>query len=355
MKILIFALSGIGDALMFTPALRLLRESYPNARIDALCMFKGVKDIYADNPNLSNTYYFNMMKEGMIKSSLYLLKFIGRYDISINVYPSNRKEYNLLSFLVLAKKRASVRYLRLDRENLGFLNNVTIEENDSLHNVEENVKLVEQLTGRVFSEIPPLELNLGQKELGFADKYLEELGIERNELVIGFHPGCSTLKNHINRRWEPQKFSELGKMLIQELNARILVFGGPEEAELKNTVHQGIGSDKSTIVEAESLAHSAAVMKRCNLFITNDSSLMHVASALQIKTLAIIGPTNINYIRPWRTEHKIVSLHLDCAPCFFYSPRPLECKRTDLLYKCVKEITPRMVFDQSRDFIGIHL
>jgi len=85
-------------------------------------------------------------------------------------------------------------------------------------------------------------------------------------------------------------------------------------------------------------------MKRCNLFVTNDSSQMHIAAAMQLKVVAIIGPTNQNYIYPWQTEHKIISLNLDCSPCFFYSPKPLVCTRDDLKFKCIKELTVEMVF-----------
>ena len=58
MKILILALSGIGDALMFTPALKLLRQSLPTAQIDALVMYKGTKEIYENNPNLNKCNTF---------------------------------------------------------------------------------------------------------------------------------------------------------------------------------------------------------------------------------------------------------------------------------------------------------
>ena len=120
MKILILALSGIGDALMFTPSIELLRKSLPDAQIDAMAMFKGVKDMYDRNPDLNNTYYYNFMNEGAVKSFLYLLKFRNKYDVTINVYPANRKEYNLFNFLLGARKRAGVRYLRMDSQNLGF-------------------------------------------------------------------------------------------------------------------------------------------------------------------------------------------------------------------------------------------
>jgi heptosyltransferase-2 len=93
-------------------------------------------------------------------------------------------------------------------------------------------------------------------------------------------------------------------------------------------------------------------MKRCNVFVTNDSSLMHIASALQLKVVAIIGPTNTNYIYPWKTQHKIVSLNLDCAPCFIYSPRPLVCSRTDVKFKCIKELDVEMVYKAVEEFIN---
>jgi ADP-heptose:LPS heptosyltransferase len=169
--------------------------------------------------------------------------------------------------------------------------------------------------------------------------------------VIGFHPGCATLKNHIKRRWEPEKFAVLGNRLIAKHSARILIFGGPEEKELKDKIHSLIGSDKVNVVNAESLTQSSAIMKRCNVFITNDSSQMHIAAALALKVVAIIGPTNEKYIYPWKTEHQIVSLHLDCSPCFFYSPRPLICNRTDVKFKCIKELTVDMVYTSSVKYL----
>ncbi|MGE5400699.1 MAG: glycosyltransferase family 9 protein [Ignavibacteriales bacterium] len=352
MKIIIFALSGIGDALMFTPSIRLLRNTYPDATIDAMVMFRGVKDIYERNKFLNNVYYYDFMKEGAVKSLLYLLKFRNKYDASFNVYPSNRKEYNIFSFIVGAKRRAAVNYLRMNSRNLAFLNNVTVTENDSLHNVEENILLCEKITGQKFSERPPLDFFFTGEDLRFAEDYLKEQNIADSDIVIGFHPGSATLKNHIHRRWEPEKFSELGKKLIEDLGAKVLIFGGPEEAELKKRVTEGIASPNAISVEAGNLAASAAVMKRCNLFISNDSSLMHVASALQLKVVAIIGPTNPNYIHPWQTGHKIVTLNLECSPCFFYSPRPLICYRTDVKFKCIKELTVDMVYSAANGFMG---
>lgn len=351
MKILIIALSGIGDALMFSPALKILRSSFPNAQIDMLVMFKGAKDIYQNNPNLSNLIHFDFLKEGAINSLKFVLRLRKKYDISINTYPSNRKEYNIISFLIGAKKRFAVKYKRMNFQNLGWLNNYCVYEDDQKHNVETNIEMIKKLVGKRIDEIPPLEIFFNQEEGDFAKEYLDNISISEKDFVIGIHPGCATLKNHIKRRWEPEKFIQLSKNLISDFKAKIFIFGGPEEKELKTQIFNGIASSNAFLIETKTLLQSAAIMKRCNLFITNDSALMHVASALQLNVVAIIGPTNVHYIHPWKTNHKIVSLNLDCSPCFFYSPKPLNCKREDVQFKCIKELSVEYAYSLIKSFI----
>lgn len=344
MKILILALSGIGDALMFTPALKLLRQSIPAAQIDALVMYKGTKEIYEANQNFNKIIHFDFLKEGTINSLKFLLAMRKNYDASINVYPSNRKEYNIINFLIGAKQRAGVKYLRMNFQNFGWLNNVNVLENDGTHNVQTNIQLIEKLLNKRFDEEPEMQINLSREYNLFAEDYLRNNNIGENDFIVGFHPGCATLKNHIKRRWEPEKFAELGKKLIKEKNAKVFLFGGPEEEELKSIINKMIGSENSIVIKTDKFLQSIAIMNRCNVFVTNDSALMHVASALGLKVIAIIGPTNPNYIHPWKTEHKIVSLNLDCAPCFFYTPKPLTCSRTDVQFKCIKELDVDMVY-----------
>lgn len=359
MKILVLALSGIGDALMFTPALRILKHEIPQAEIDVMVMFGGAKAIFTNNPHISKIIHFNFLKEGAIKSLKFILSLRKHYDVTINVYPSNRKEYNLISFLIGAKYRAAVNYLRMNKQNLGWLNNVTVTEDDSTHNVITNIRIIEKLCEKLLSkkvEIKntsdyKLEIYLNEVDLDFAKQYLSKHQISENDFIIGFHPGCATLKNHINRRWEPEKFAELARRLIEEKRAKILLFGGPEEEELKMKIHSMINSPNSLIVKTEEFLQSIAVMKRCNLFITNDSALMHIASALNLPVVAIIGPTNVNYIHPWQTKYKIASLNLDCSPCFFYSPKPLNCKRNDVKYKCIKELKVDNVYSAVKELV----
>ncbi len=347
MKILVIALSGIGDALLFTPALEKLKNGFPSLKIDVLVMYKGVKDIYEKLPQINRVLFFDFLNSKKTEALFFTLSLRNKYDAAINVYPSNRKEYNLISWLINAKKRLAIEYLRADKKNWGWLNNLRIKEDDSLHNVEENIKLVELLLAEKKNDIPHLQFVLGSDDLKYAEEFTNGNSIDENDLVIGFHAGCSTLKNQDKRRWETWKFAQLANILIKKYNAKILLFGGIEEEKLKNEIKNNVDSKNCFSVQINKLTHAAAVMKKCSLFITNDSSLMHIAAALKLNTVAIIGPTNKNYIYPWQTNYEIASLNLECSPCFYYSPKPLTCTRTDVKFKCIKDLPVELVLEKA--------
>ncbi|MEP7147066.1 MAG: glycosyltransferase family 9 protein, partial [bacterium] len=93
MKILINALSGNGDALMFSPALRILKEKISGAEIDMLVMFRSVKEMYEHNPFIKDIHFINFLKQSKFKSLSDVRNLKNNnYDYSINVYPANRLE-----------------------------------------------------------------------------------------------------------------------------------------------------------------------------------------------------------------------------------------------------------------------
>lgn len=349
-RILIIALPGIGDALLSTPAIHLLRKNYPNAQIDLLCMFQGAKDIFVTNTDISNVIFWDFLKSPRIASLRFVTSLRGKYDASINIYPQNRREYNLISLLIGAPKRIGVLYKRRDGQNFSWLLTHRIKENDGLHCVEENVALL-----RFFNisdtEIPPLQLTLSSELVAWSKEWYQNQNIADNALVIGFHPGTAVFKNHIKRRWEPEKFSLLAKTLIEKHHAAIMLFGGKEESELRQKINQG-ADNKAIIVNTNSLMQSIALMKRCNVFISNDSALMHVAGALQLPTVGIFGPTNETYVHPWKTNYKIVQTGIECRPCFYYSPKPLTCYRSPSEhFKCVHDISVQMVLNAAEELL----
>jgi len=157
------------------------------------------------------------------------------------------------------------------------------------------------------------------------------------------------LKNHIHKRWDMNKFVSLGKELISNYTAEILLFGN--ESELNNEIKNKIG-EKAHIASTTDYMDSVARMKYCKLFISNDTAFLHTAAALQLPVAGIFAYTNYKELFPWKTEYRIIREDLDCSPCFFNSPKPAECKWSgDDEFKCMKYISVEKVLKAVRELI----
>ncbi|MBN1632869.1 MAG: glycosyltransferase family 9 protein [Ignavibacteria bacterium] len=338
MKILINALSGIGDVLMFTPALRLLREKLPDSRIDALVMYKSVYQLFKNNPFIDDVIFIDFFKQSKFKS----LKEVHRlrnnkYDFGINTYPSNRFEYNVLNYLLGAKKRLGHSYNHSNFFRFEFLNNITIKEIQDRHNVLQNIDLIKTIVNiDDITEYPCMEIYIDKHYDEKTKKWISDINRE-GRVVIGFHPGSATLKNHINKRWGKHKYIELGKKLIEKDNAVILLFGN--EFELNEDIKKGIG-ENAVISSTDDFNDSLSRMKECKLFVSNDTAFMHSAAALQIPVIAIFGYTNHKELYPWNVKYIVIRKKLDCSPCFYNSPKPASCKwKGEERFKCMKQIS----------------
>ena len=97
-----------------------------------------------------------------------------------------------------------------------------------------------------------------------------------------------------------------------------------------------------TVVNNRTIREVTAIIGQLDSFVSNDSGLMHIAAAMNIPTVAILGPTNPNYIYPWHVKQETVRLELPCSPCFYYSPKPLTCSIKEQ-YKCLSDLDAQKV------------
>jgi heptosyltransferase-2 len=351
MRILINALSGIGDAVMFSPALKVLRDYLPGSRIEMMVMFKAVKEIYDRNPAVNKVHFIDFLNQSAFKSFKDVISFRKfRYDASINVYPSNRREYNIINFLIGAELKIGTRYLNYSFSNFHFLNNRLAKEVKNKHNVLENYELVKFIVPNSNeNDLGDYDIYLNDGDREFANNYIQSNNLSKTFLV-GFHAGSATFKRHINKRWSADKFAGLAHRLNKQYGAKILLFG--TEKDVNEYIFNQC-RDIALIPEESSIMESVALMKKCSLFVANDAALMHIASALQIPTAAIFAYTNYNELRPWKSKHIIVRKELPCSPCFFNSPRPVKCIYSgEDEFKCIKTISVDEVFEACKELLN---
>lgn len=343
-KILVLPLYGIGDVLMTTPALRNLKEQQ-DCDITYLHMFRTTHDILLNNRFIKENIFFPFLTSSRIEGIRFLLQFRKKFDCSINFYPSNRRDYNLAAFIAGSRVRIGHRYVIGDLLELNFLKNKTVKEDDGLHNVEENLRLLDFLDVREKKPYP-LEISLTAEEMLFAEQWLGERATGGGKLLVGIHPGTSVFKGHDRRRWSEKSFARLIDRLALDLeNGVFLLFGGPEEKPLRDVITSSVRHVKRVLpVDSVSVRQAAALMMKCGLFVSNDSGPMHMAAASRVPTVAIFGPTNPVWVRPWGVPHRVVRTCISCSPCFRYSSSPLGCGGSRD-FACLQEITVEQVYN----------
>ncbi len=344
MNVLITPMIGLGDTILTTPAVHLLKKNFPNYKITYFTMGNQQKYILQNNPYIDNIISYPLI-QNKFKSIYQILKNITlQYPINITFYPSNRYHYNIFSILTLAKERYGHKYINDKWWYLNSLKNKTIKENINYHCVEENVELIRLLEPSISNQnIPNLEVFLTDQEITSAEKL-----IPKRKINIGIHAGCDIKKNHINRRWPLNNFVELINKLND--NFKFFIFGNTQEKNINQFIIENTKSD-TTLIEYPNIRDTAKLINQMNVFISNDSGLMHLASALNIPTIVILGPTNQTLIKPWKIPHKIISLNLKCSPCFNYSPKPLTCSQFNQ-FECVKNISSDLVINNLYDLLN---
>ncbi len=307
MKILIISLAGIGDTLFATPLIQELKENFPNVKIDTLVMWKGSKDILENNPNINGVYHFNFIKEGILKSLIFLKKIKReRYDISINTHPQSKKEYRIISKLIGAKIRISHEY-----DNFSFLDrllvNKTVKQDYSKHCIENNLNLLKLLNIKPKLRKHNYEILLRSKDKRYSDRFIKENKLS-NKIIFGIHVGSGTTKNLRLRRWPLENYYELIKKILElKRNIRILLFGGPAELNENKFLIEKIKDKRVILVKTRSILETAAIIKKCNFFISVDTSLMHIAAAMKVPYQIVIRtPTFNKTVEPYRKRFILV-------------------------------------------------
>jgi ADP-heptose:LPS heptosyltransferase len=294
MKILVISLAGIGDTLLATPLIHELRANFPDAQIDALVLWAGSKDILEGNPHLNTFYQRNFIKENKW-DSVRFLRTIGKqnYDVSINTHPQSRLAYRAIARLVGARTRISHTYECsgfLDR----FLVNRTLPQNYEKHTVENNFDILPLLGAKPVLPQHELEIYLSPAEHAWAESFIAQHQIAGRKR-IGVHVGSGGTKNLRFKRWPLDHYLALfEKLKAWRSDLSLLLFGGPEEVADINRVLAAHGPPFALRATSKNLREAAALIRRCDAFLSVDTALMHVAAAMKVPRQIVIEATTLN-------------------------------------------------------------
>ncbi len=318
-KILIINLGGIGDVVLSMPALRLLRASYKDATISILLAPRSA-DLLKKTGYVDNVIVFE--KGPGVKISVLFSLLKTKFDMAINMLPLASFFSSLKMAFIFLLAAAPYRLGR-DTEARGFFLNLKIpgKERAEIHDIDYYFLMLEALG--LDSKDRYIELKQEEEDSRYINNFLSKRGVSQSDVLIGINPGG----NWPSRHWPLENFAKLIKLLLKEKECKIIITGSAKENNLASRL-EGLSNGK--IVNATgktSVPQLIALIKRCNLYITNDAGPMHLAAILKRPLIAIFGPGDIIRYDPRRIFNKAVVFYnkIHCAPCIKVSCRRGEC------------------------------
>jgi len=293
-KILVISMAGIGDTLIATPLIHELRANFPEAVIDTLAMWPGSKDLLENNPHVNRVFQKNLMKCGKLEAINFLRSLRReRYQLSINTHPQSRIHYRIAAWLAGAEVRISHVYecfTWLDR----WLVTGTLPQDYTRHSIDNNFDILPLIGAKKKLPSHSLEFYLSPAEERWADDYLVTQKLF-GKTVLGIHVGSGGTKNLPLKRWPLKHYAGLVRQLNKERpDINILLFGGPEEAKDHQVVLAQANQDLTREAKTKNLRETAALMKRCSAFLSVDTALMHIASAVKVPNQIVIEAPTLN-------------------------------------------------------------
>lgn len=334
-KILLVAPNWIGDAVMALPAISLIRDIFPFARITILGL-PHISDLFRECPFIDEIKTFRGLLTAVsdIKSL--------ESDMAI-LFPNSFR-----SALITRLARIPLR-CGYNRDGRGFLVNIPVNfdaDVKRLHQIDYYLNLARSLELH-FSlgatthnpSLPPLNkggsknsplmrrnlggLNLSMEEKQQALHTLHKYHITTDAQIIGINPGAAYGSS---KRWHPERYGHLAEGLAKSYNAKVIVFGSRQETDIADEIVRTAGVSILNMAGRTSIRELMSLISCCRVFITNDSGPMHIATALGVPVVAIFGSTDSLQTGPLGDEHIVIKKDVHCSPCFLRKcPTDLEC------------------------------
>jgi heptosyltransferase II len=342
-RILVRATNWLGDAVMSIPALQALRERFPSAHITILAR-PWVASLYGREPFCDELIAYEAPQGWRgFGEKLEVVSQLKRRRFDCAVLFQNA--FEAAAIARGANIPARIGYSRDGRSLLLTHAIPTPRKGETPRHQRfyylELLKRAGLIDGYAFDE--PIVLHGSRAASESGRKLLSNAGLTGP--VIGISPGAAYGGA---KRWFPERFAESAVHLARERRGAVAVFGSREEQEIAEKVREGVAACG---VKCVNLAGSAALADfidmaaACDLFLTNDSGPMHVASALGVPTVAIFGATDEEATGPTGLHSRVVREPVECSPCLLR-----ECP---IDHRCMTRVTAERVAEAANTLVEI--
>ena len=321
-RILVVKVDHLGDAITAIPALRALRDAYPEATID-LVLSPSVAPLFHRTPLANRVLSYEspvFRRNGAPPdgSAAPLHEVVReRYDTIVEL----RGDRNTLAlaFRTGAVRRVDRGTVRL-RDWIGRRLFASRRARPPLHEVETNFAIVEPLlrdagaaaASSASAPGPIPEIHVTAEADRSMRAALESAGLDPAAPFIALHPGAAWRP----RAWRAERFAELADRLAASHKLPFVVVGLAAERDIERAMRAAVREARvAWLFGVLSLSEIAALLRASRLFIGNDSGLAHLAAACGTPVIALFGPQDPRRFAPWSTRTRTLHHRVPCFPC----------------------------------------
>jgi ADP-heptose:LPS heptosyltransferase len=311
-RIAILRANNIGDFIVATPAFRALRHRYPGAEISVIAAPK-VRPIFDRLPHLLDRFLEFPGFPGVWDRAMdprRTVEFLRAaqadpFDLAIQAHGSGA---GTNPFVGLLGARFTLGFIRNDDPPEVFGLDAALPYPTGIHERERVLRLLEVIG------IPPagreLELPFTEADRAEAARALAAAHVDLRRPIVAVHPAA----RFANRLWPAERFVAAARTLAAELDATVVVTGGPNDDPAVAAVAEGVGG--ANLARRLSIPALAALYARTALLLTNDSGPAHVAYAVGTPSVTIFGSASpVDWAPLDRSRHAVVEAADACHPC----------------------------------------
>ena len=347
-NILVVRLGGIGDVVVITPALKALRKLYPQSKISLMTnrysaeVARGapyVDELITFTDLFSSQSVFDFLKPKILYQlyCLVTLMLRRRFDIFVCFHNLVKWSGVIKPLLLALLSRAPIR-AGFNTANRGFFMNVKAPDDSSKHLMFRCMDVITQLASYSSINYTPeqsaSEVWLTNQDREFASDFISRNNIRQNDFLVGIHPGGNPRHYH-SQCWEPKRSAQVANVITDKYGARILLTGSKTDRGILDKIIPLLKIPPILLPESTGVKQLAAIIERCNLFISNDTGPMHLAIAMKVPTIGIFGGGEYQMYGAYPPESGFIGIRKDipCSPCY-HKPK---CSVSECLDKITVE------------------
>jgi len=329
-KILVIKLSSLGDVILSTAALRAIREKFPQANYKiSLLIGEEAKDILLRCPYIDELLVCDLKnKDKGLKGLWGVGRILRKKNFDLVIDLQNSRASHILAYL-----SGCINRYGYNNKKFAFLLNHTVYEHKPLVDpVTHQFKILKMLGIDLLNN--SLELWPSSEDQKAVDELLNAQWLSQAQKVVGINISAS-------KRWSTKLWPlEYLICLCEELglkDIRVIITGTCQDQAQANLLINSLKNTK--IINAcgkTNINELAVLIKKCQVFISADSSPLHIASSVGTAFIALFGPTDALRHLPPGNNYVVINKKLHCSPCY-----KTKCRTK----RCMVQISPAEVFE----------